>query len=1387
MLHKMGDTMINKSIISLLCLFSSAILSVSVDKVQAASMPIDVGGSSWELTGSLAVNAAKVGKLKLNGAMNLYFGPNDDIELSEGEFLAVDPEGDSFYGNYATDAKANEILMPDTTSLEDYIKAKIQSAATEAGNTVTVNSVEVTAIKNTAKPKSTSAGISMKLNMAIKANADLTVNGQALVSKVSISSKSAGVIEMTGAGSHWSVSTTSKASIKGLGKISDSGSLDLIFGPNSSNDLAENEFVAIDDESREFTGAYSVTNGKIEATLDQTEFENFLTDVIEDEVTGTSNTSVSITKIKVTAKIKYGLSINLKINVSFNAEIEINGEVISSKGSFSQAGTGVLGESLFISSTTVNTYYVDAVNGSDLNDGTEALPYKTISYALSVSGENSVIQVLPGTYDQANGEVFPLELKNDQTLIGDVANKGASTTPTVINGYGQTANSDTVTIIGAEDSRVSGIKIGEDTSIAGHMAIYVDGVTMEISDNTFISNTYGGVYLGNDGTSVVENNVFASNSYGVYIYYCSDSPIIRNNIFSSSAIPLYVEGPATNATISGNTITGSGEAGIQVQSGYPQITSNTFNLPDGYSYGAIRVCSSFAQPSVRDNTFICNNAIRIDSGNPDLGTRSDPGDNDFSGVTGVSITHYGTASVYAIGNIWPNDPPLEDSDILIDSTGSVIWGTGTDDYIWDSSDVIPIYLDGDSISVTGYGATVSGSQVTITAAGAYSISGSLDNGQIIVDSGDYDTVRLILNGADISCSSSAPVFIKNAEKTIIDLAANTENYVSDGRTEISEYTDGDEPNAVIFSKDDLTIYGDGALTVNGNYNDGIASKDGLVIAGGTIEVNAVDDGIRGKNYIVIQDGDITVNAGGDGLKSDNDSDTTLGYISIESGIIDIVASGDAIQAKTSIYITDGEIAIDSGGGSGSDIDESNSAKGIKANISVIIDGGNCEIDSADSGIDSDGSLQINGGTLLIASGIDGIHAETTLEINGGACEIESADDGIDSDGSLQINGGTLTIASDNDGIHAETTLEVNGGEIDITKSYEGIEGTTIVITDGDIYVSSSDDGITSGESLTIKNGAIEVVSDGDAIQGGTDVVITDGEIYITSGDGSSYQVGDSISAKGIKGTESIVINGGDITVDSADDAVHSDGSIDINGGVMTISSADDGIHAEADLVFNGGEIDITKSYEGLESADGDVVINDGTIHVESSDDGISVAGGGDTMGMGGFGNETVSDCYLYINGGYLAVYAEGDGLDSNGSIVMTDGIVIVHGPTSSANAALDHGSFLISGGTLVAVGSSGMAQSPDSSSSQGSVLLTFRSSVSAGTLLHFQSSDGDPILSFVPAKTFQSVVISTPELVNGTYDVYYGGSSTGTAVDGLYLNETYTEGTNCGSFTVSGY
>ena len=243
------------------------------------------------------------------------------------------------------------------------------------------------------------------------------------------------------------------------------------------------------------------------------------------------------------------------------------------------------------------------------------------------------------------------------------------------------------------------------------------------------------------------------------------------------------------------------------------------------------------------------------------------------------------------------------------------------DTAWDEASVVAISLEGDTISVTGEGVRVDGSTATIFAAGTYRLSGTLDYGQIIVNTDSEAVVRLILNGVELANSSSAPIYIEKSKEVIIVLADGTQNTISDGRDYVLANPETDEPNATIFSAADLTISGSGALTVYVKNNDGITSKDGLVLAGGTISVQAVDDGLRGKDYLVVEDGVISVEAGGDGLKADNAEDATKGFISVEAGVLNITAGGDAITAATDVLVSGGELAITSGGGSHAWVDD----------------------------------------------------------------------------------------------------------------------------------------------------------------------------------------------------------------------------------------------------------------------------------------------------------------------------------------------------------------------------------------------------------------------------------------------------------------------------------
>ena len=229
---------------------------------------------------------------------------------------------------------------------------------------------------------------------------------------------------------------------------------------------------------------------------------------------------------------------------------------------------------------------------------------------------------------------------------------------------------------------------------------------------------------------------------------------------------------------------------------------------------------------------------------------------------------------------------------------------------------VDTYIElGDSININGSGAQADNNKVNITSSGTYSISGTLKDGQIVVNAGDNDKVYIVLNGINITSSNSAPIYVKNADKTIISLADETENVVEDSTNYVFEDGSADEPSAVIFSKDDLTFIGNGSLTVKGNYNNGITSKDDLRIQSGNISVTAINTALRGKDSLTVKNGNITIDTQGDGMKANNDTDTSKGYIWIENGVFNITAGEDGIQAETELLINSGEFNIKTGGGS----------------------------------------------------------------------------------------------------------------------------------------------------------------------------------------------------------------------------------------------------------------------------------------------------------------------------------------------------------------------------------------------------------------------------------------------------------------------------------------
>ncbi len=504
--------------------------------------------------------------------------------------------------------------------------------------------------------------------------------------------------------------------------------------------------------------------------------------------------------------------------------------------------------------------------------------------------------------------------------------------------------------------------------------------------------------------------------------------------------------------------------------------------------------------------------------------------------------------------------------ILADKTvtaviGELVTYDGDDLYTdWTSEQVNYIELKDGGSSIKGSGAAEKQGKITVSAAGNYVISGKTSNGQIVVDT--EGTVRLILKGAEINCSDSAAIYVKNAKKTIVSLEEGTENIISDGSKYTLEDANSDEPSAAIFSKDDLVINGRGKLIVKANYNDGITSKDDLKITGGNIEITAVDDGIVGKDLLAVKEGTITITAAGDALKASNDKDADKGNIVMENGSFNLKAEKDGIEAENAVLIGDGSFNITTGGGSANAVEkpvddmqfpmggqmgnpmgaQMERPTGDKRPELAIGDQMTepPELPTGDMGKEFPKNKDNSASSEdTEKESTKALKAGSDLGIAGGTFNLDSAEDAIHSNKNIVIEGGDITLASGDDGIHADKTIAIKGGKITITKSYEGIEADVIRISDGEIKITASDDGINA------------------------------------SGDEDSSKTKETGNKNGFKGmtmgNSEIHINGGYISVTAGVDGLDANGTIYMTKGTVIISAANGG-------KGNGG-IDYDRSFE----------------------------------------------------------------------------------------------------------------------------------------------------------------------------------------------------------------
>lgn len=460
---------------------------------------------------------------------------------------------------------------------------------------------------------------------------------------------------------------------------------------------------------------------------------------------------------------------------------------------------------------------------------------------------------------------------------------------------------------------------------------------------------------------------------------------------------------------------------------------------------------------------------------------------------------------------------------------------------YDESGSVLIQLNGSTAAATSDSVRISGTTITITEDAVYRISGTLDDGMMIVNAPDTAKLQLVFDGVSIHSETSAPLYILEADKVFVTLADGTENTLSNGGTFIA--IDDNNIDSVIFSKQDLTLNGSGSLTVTSPAGHGIVSNDDLVITGGTYTITSASHGLKANDSVRITgETAVTIDAEKDGIHAENSDDASLGFVYISNGTMNIEAEGDGISAGAYMQIEDGTFQILAGGGSENGSHESSDSWGGFRGGSR---GGGQPGQSLSATTAADDS----------STSMKGLKSTGNLWITNGRFTVDSADDAVHSNASIAVNGGIFEIASGDDAFHADETLTVTAGTINITESYEGLEALHVSVQGGDITLVASDDGLNAAGG-----------TDSSGLTGGRDGMFGGGPGGMGGGPGGG---GGMSSSNG-----SITISGGTLHIQASGDGIDANGSLTISGGYTVVVGPTQGDTATLDYdttaVITGG-------------------------------------------------------------------------------------------------------------------------------------------------------------------------------------------------------------------------
>lgn len=609
------------------------------------------------------------------------------------------------------------------------------------------------------------------------------------------------------------------------------------------------------------------------------------------------------------------------------------------------------------------------------------------------------------------------------------------------------------------------------------------------------------------------------------------------------------------------------------------------------------------------------------------------------------------------------------------------------------------------------------------------LSGATDNGCFKI----YTEKRfnLILNELSITNPTGPAINSQSKKKTTVILASGTTNVLTDGEL-YADPPNNEDQKGTFFAEATVIIEGEGSLIIHGNGIDkhGLCSDDDIQINSGNITiVSAGNDGIHAKDGLIINNGTIQIHATGDGI------DAKDGSLEIYDGSITITLDSEDVGG----LISDSTILI--AGGTHSITINGDQSKGIKTKQALSLSGG-------------DITIHTTGNAVLKPSGSGHSPSYCTA--------IKSTDN-------IYLSGANITI----------TSTGQAGKGISSDKDVVMTDGTVHITTSGNAAVYTNPQGqlkaykatcVTIDNELHLIDGNLTILSSGIAGQG----INTDKNIII----GSQTTVPELTITT--TGTRLLISGWGNNAKYATAKAVKADEDITIHSGDITISSADDGLKANNSITINDCNLNITNSYEGIEAPY--ITFNGGSSHIKSSDDCLNA-----TFGSGGEAND---GSLLTINDGYIVTNSTGgDGIDSNGDVLITGGTLIIHGPPYMPEVGLDfNGSCNVHGGfMIISATNSFLIQTPDATSQQYSLKATSYQTQSSSTLFHLQNSSGTEIVTFQPMRNYSSIIFSSDDLQMGeTYSIYTGGSSTGTVMDGLYTGGVYSGGTLKKTFTVTG-